>query len=195
MFRISIFFFLFTSVLFSCNRENPDVVNAQAVGEKKIIPVEEGSKSDELRANSVSEGDVKAVAKRALQSLQEAYKRSSGKVPDVGDVTVMVDDNLNLLIENKSGLSTTTTQVNLASIDTDFKNIEIMPDKDGNKFPGFRIKTLSGKPKVAILKNGTKEKEMDYLEIYMSSRDDVHKSLSSITLAAQAAQNTLPESK
>ncbi len=171
------------------------MVNAQAVGEKKHIPVAEGStKSDELKANSVDEGNTKAVATRALQSLQEAYKRAAGKVPNIGEVTILVDDNMNLLIENKSGSSTITTQVNLTSIDTDFKKIEIIPNRDGNEFPGFKIKTLSGKPKVAILKNGTKEKEMDYLEIFMSSREDIHKSMTSITLAAQAAQGSLPQS-
>ncbi len=179
-------------LLTSCNRENPDVVNAKPVGERATIQLDSASNSENLAANSAEEGDMKGVATKALQPLQTVYKAASGKVPGIDEVTVMVDDNLNLIIENKSGSSTTSSTVNLMSIDTKMENIEIIPDKDGNKYPGFRIKTLSGKPKVAILKNGTKDKDLDYLEIFMAERKDVHKAITSIIFAAQAAQSSLP---
>ncbi|MBK9016907.1 MAG: hypothetical protein IPM82_24180 [Saprospiraceae bacterium] len=192
MVRTSIFLFAFTCLLFSCKRDNPDVMNAQPVGDKDWVKTESGKKSDELKANSAKEGDIKGIAAKSLQTLQTAYKAASGKVPGVGDVTVLLDDNLNLIIENKSGLSTTTTQVNLKSIDTDFSHVEILSDAQGHEFPGFRIKVLPGKPKVSVSDGGAKGKEMDYLEVILSTRPDVEHSLSAITLAAQVAQNTLP---
>ncbi|MBK8567976.1 MAG: hypothetical protein IPN76_32820 [Saprospiraceae bacterium] len=80
--------------------------------------------------------------------------------------------------------------VNLGRIDTDMSHVEIIPDKDGNEFPGFKVKTKSGK--VDILKDGAKQKEMDYVEIYLAERKDVNKALTSLMFAAQAAQQTLP---
>lgn len=181
-----------TLLIYACNHDNPEVVNANPVGEKQVIEVESGKQSDQLQANAVLEGDIKGIATKALQSLQMVYKNASGKVTDVGDVTVMVDDNLNLIIENKSGSTTTSKLVNLRSIDTEMSHVEIIPDKEGNKFPGFKIKTKPGSSKVDILNNGTKEKELDYLEIYLAERKDVHKALTSIMFAAQAAQQSLP---
>jgi hypothetical protein len=179
-------------MLISCNRENPDVVNAKPVGEKATIQLDSATNSENLAANSAQEGDLKGVATKALQPLQTVYKAASGKVPGIGEVTIMVDDNLNLIIENKAGSGSTTSTVNLRSIDTKMENIEIIPNKDDNKFPGFKIKTLPGQPKVAILKNGTKEKDLDYLEIFMAERQDVHKAITSLIFAAQAAQSSLP---
>ncbi len=192
MLKISAASFAVLFLLFSCSRENPEVVNARAVGERNTIKLDSATQSEQLAANSVAEGDLKGVATQALQPLQTAYKAASGKVPDIGEVTVMVDDNLNLIIENKSGAGTTSSLVNLRSIDTKMESIEIIPDKDGNKFPGCRIKTLSGQSKVAVTKNGVKEKEMDYLEIFLAERKDIHKAITSITFAAQAAQSALP---
>lgn len=193
MVKNSIFLLAFTLLLFSCKRENPEVVNATPVGEKTLIKVENGKKSEELKANSVPEADVKAVAKKSLQTLQNAYNAAADKVPGIGKVTVLLDDNLTLIIDNKSGLSTTSTQVNLKSIDTDFNKVEIIPNRGENEFPGFRIKTLPGQPKVAIYKNGSKDKEMDYLEMYFAERKDVQHCLSALTLAAQAVQSNLPD--
>ena len=195
MLRSSILLLAFACIIFSCRRDNPDVVNATPVGDKVWKKTESGKKADELRANATKEDDIKGLATSSLQTLQQAYKAASGKVPGVGEVTVLVDDNLNLLIENKSGSNTTTTQVNLKSIDTDFKHLEIISNHQADVFPGFRIKVLPGQAKVVVLKNGSKEKELDYLEIYLAKRSDVEHSISAITLAAQAAQNSLPSGK
>lgn len=191
MVRNSILLFALMSLMFSCNRANPDVVNATPVGETNWVETESGKKSDELKANAANGGNPKEMMSRALQTIQEAYNASKGKLPEIGDVTVLIDDNNNLLIENKSGLSTTTTQVNLTSIDTDISHIEILSDSQGHKFPGFRIKTLSGQPKVTISTGGGTESK-DYLEMSFADRADVQHSLSALTLAAQIAQNTLP---
>ncbi len=195
MLRNSILLLAFACMLFSCKRDNPDVENATPVGDKVWKETESGKKMDELRANATQESDIKGLATSSLQTLQQAYKAAAGKVPGVGDVTVLVDDNLYLLIENKSGSNTTTTQVNLKSIDTDFSHIEILSDGQGHEFPGFRVKVLPGQPKVAVLKNGSKDKELDYLEIILVGRPDVQHSISAITFAAQAAQGTLPAGK
>jgi hypothetical protein len=190
MLKISVQIVLFTLLVYSCKQDNPEVVNANPVGERQSIEVPSGKKSEELQANAVPAGDIKGIATRALQSLQTVYKNAAGKVTGVGEVTVMVDDNLNLIIENKYEGSTSTQLVNLGRIDTDMSHVEIIPDKDGNKFPGFKVKTKSGK--VDILKDGAKQKEQDYLEIYLAERKDVNKALTSIMFAAQAAQQTLP---
>ena len=192
MVKYSFFLFAFVCLILSCKRENPSVANAQPVGDKNWVTTEAGKKSDELKANAASEADVKGMMSKALQTLQSGYTASKGKVPGVDNVTVLLDDNMNLLIENKSGLTTTTTQVNLKSLDTDFKHIEILSDAQGHEFPGFRIKTLPGQAKVEILKNGSKSKEMDYFEVILAERMDVQHSLSALTMAAQIAQNTLP---
>lgn len=190
MVRSSIKLMVVAVVVAACGSDAPEVVNPTPVGEKTHIKAESGKKSDELKANSVSEGDIRGIAVKSLQTLQEAYKSASGKVDGVGDVTVMVDDNLNLIIENKSGLGTTTTQVNLKSLDTDFSHLEILSDNQGHEFPGFRIKVLPGEPKV-VVKKGLGSKEMEYLEIFLAARPDVEHSISALTFAAQAAQNKL----
>lgn len=191
MVRISIFLFVFAISILACNRENPSVVNPEPVGDKNWVTSDTGKKTDELKANSVQGGDPKAMMSRALQTLQTAYKAANGKVIGVGEVTVLLDDANNLIIENKSGSSTISTMVNLKSIDTDFKHIEILSDSQGHPSPGFRIKTLPGQPKVEVTKGGSKS-EMDYLEVILSERADVQHSLSALTMAAQIAQNTLP---
>jgi hypothetical protein len=190
MLKNSIQVVLFLLLFNSCTSENPEIVNAKPVGERQNIEIASGKKSEELQANAVPASDIKAVATRALQTLQTVYKNASGKVTGVGEVTVMVDDNLNLIIENKVGGSTSTQLVNLGRIDTDMSHVEIIPDRDGNEFPGFKVKTKSGK--VDILKDGAKQKEMDYVEIYLAERKDVNKALTSLMFAAQAAQQTLP---
>lgn len=192
MVKNSIFLFAFMSLILSCKRENPNVVNATPVGEEVWVKTDSGTKTDELKANATSGGDPKAMMTKTLQTLQASFNAAKGKVPGVDDVTVLIDDNMNLIIENKSGSNTTSTQVNLKSLDTDFSHIEILSDNKGNDHPGFRIKVLPGKAKVDLLKNGTKEKEMDYLEIILAEREDVHHSISALTMAAQIAQNTLP---
>jgi hypothetical protein len=192
MARISIFLFAFVSLLLSCKGDNPEVVNAQAVGDKAWIKSETGKNTDDLKANSPMENDTKGLLVKSLQTMQEGYKASKDKVTGIGDVTVKVDDNQNLIIENKLGSSTTTTQVNLKSLDADFKNVEIISDQNGSEFPGFKIKVLRGKPNVVISKNGTKEKEMDHLEVYMAEQKDVQQTLAALTMAIQLAQNTLP---
>ena len=65
-------------------------------------------------------------------------------------------------------------------------------DAQGNAYPGFRVKILPGKAKVLVLKNGTKDKELDYLEVILADRADVHHSISALTIASQIAQNTMP---
>ncbi len=192
MVKKSIILFVFVSLLLSCTSENPEVVNAAPVGDKVWVKSESGKKTDELKANASSEGEQKEMMSKALQTLQAGYNASKGKVTGVDDVTVLLDDNMNLLIENKSGGMTTTTQANLKSLDTDFKNIEIISDAQGNAYPGFRVKILPGKAKVVVLKNGTKDKELDYLEVILADRADVHHSISALTIAAQIAQNTMP---
>lgn len=192
MVKYSIFLFAFVSLIISCKRENPNVENATPVGEKNWVKTESGTKSEELMANSASEGDVKGMMTKSLQTLQSGFTASKGKVPGLDDVTVLIDDNMNLLIENKSGFTTTTTQVNLKNLDADMQNVEVLSDANpDNKFPGFRIKVLPGKAKVEVMKGGTKTQQ-DYLEIIHAERGDVIHSLSALTMAAQIAQNTLP---
>jgi hypothetical protein len=192
MVKNSIFLFALFSLFISCKRENPQVVNAAPVGESVWVKSETDKKTDELKANASDGGDPKGMMTKALQTLQSSYLASKGKVPNVDDVTVLIDDNLTLIIENKSGSNTTSTQVNLKSLDTDFKHIEILSDNQGNDHLGFRIKLLPGAAKVDVFKNGTKEKELDYLEVILAERSDVHRSISAVTMAAQIAQNTLP---
>lgn len=190
MSKKAIFFFLMGSVLLSCQRDNPDVKNAEAVGEKKLIQVDSAKNSDVMKANSAPANDVKAIASSALRTLQTAYNNAKGKVPGVDDVTVLVDDNLNLIIENKSGLTTTTTMANLKALDPDMAHIEIIPNYKEGEFPGFRIKTLPGQPKVTVA-TATGKKEVDFLEIKLAERMDVQHSLSALTMAAEAAQSKL----
>jgi hypothetical protein len=191
MVRNSFLLLVFVSFLFSCNRDNPDVVNATPVGETNWVATDSGKKSDELKANAANGGNPKEMMGKALQTLQDAYKASKDKVPGIGDVTVLIDDNSNLLIENKSGLSTTTTQVNLKGLDPDPTHVEILSDSQGHEFPGFRIKTLPGQPKVTVT-NGGKKETLDFLEMSFAERADVQHSLAALTLATQIAQNTLP---
>ncbi|GEM_PF-2321523 len=192
MARISIFLFALVSLLFSCKGDNPDIVNAQAVGDKVWQKSESGKNVDDLQANSTLEGDTKGLLVKSLQTMQEGYKASKDKVKGIGDVTVKVDDNHNLIIENKLGSNTTTTVVNLKSLDADLSKVEILSDLQGSEFPGFKIKVLRGKPNVVISKNGTKEKEMDHLEVFMAEQKDVQQTLAALTMAIQLAQNTLP---
>lgn len=192
MVRNSIFLFAFISLILSCKRENPNVVNATPVGENAWVKSESGKNTDDLKANSSSGGDPKGMMTKALQTLQASYTHAKGKVPGVDDVTVLIDDNMNLIIENKAGSSTSAKQVNLKNLDTDFSHIEIISDSQGNAHPGFRIKVLPGQAKVDVLKDGSKEQDLDYLEVILYDRDDVHRSISALTMAAQIAQNTLP---
>ena len=172
----------------ACGSEVPDLKNPAPVTDRNVGNVE-GAGTDNLKAKAVGENDFYGQAKWALGALQEEYNQASGKVPGVGKVSVMVDENFTMIIRNDNGGQIEETKVNLNSLNDDLKSLEIYPEGVKTEFPGFRIPVLKGKPAVEVNKNGKMEKQ-DYLEIFLSERKSVERVISGLRQAMQSAQES-----
>lgn len=176
-----------------CGNDNPAVQNATPVGERQWIKSETGDRKEELKANAIPIDDTQALVRYSLQTLQEAYNKANGKVPNVGKVTVLVDDNLNMVLNNEQGLNTTTSVVNLKSLNSDPQKLGIIVNRNADEFPGLKIYVRQGEPKVEITKNGKDPVKQDFLEIILADRTDVERVASALLTAAESAQGILPE--
>lgn len=187
---------LLAGLFFSC-QNSTDLKNAEEIkdrSEQKIVTG--GDAVEDLRANAIKESDIAGQIKWSLGLLQEALRESSGQVNGLGEISVLLDENYQMAIKNKFDGDDFEKRVNLANLDADAKNIEIISDSHGHPNPGLRIKVLPGKPGVEIFKNGSKNKTEDFLEIILAERKMVHKVLSAVTNAIKAAQGqALPVTK
>ncbi|MEY3367466.1 MAG: hypothetical protein RI973_621 [Bacteroidota bacterium] len=177
--------------LTGCREEVSAPRNAETIQERQWKSAPDGKPVDELAANAIADSDTKGKIMWSLSSLQTAYREAEGKVPGLGKVTVMVDDDLYLIISNELEGGVEEKRASLKSLDPDFSHVELIVNKNPDEFPGLKIPVLNGKEKVLIIKNGVLQSKVEYLEIILADRPAVQKMASGLTNAIQAAQGQL----
>ena len=178
---------VFSAILFTaCNSGNPELKNAEEIkdrSEQQIITA--GEKPVEaLKANAISEGDIAGQIKWSLGRVQEELKASVGKVDGLGEITVLLDENLQMVIRNKHNGTVYEKRVKLANLETDVSKFQIVVDNDTNPNPGFKIPVVAGRPGVEIYVNGEKKETLKELEILLGERRQVQLVISALTQAA-----------
>ncbi|MEY3368246.1 MAG: hypothetical protein RI973_1401 [Bacteroidota bacterium] len=156
----------FSLFVFACKNEAADKA-AENQGSEELT----GTAA--LAARAVEESDYLGRVRMSLTKIQEVYTQAEGKMPGMGKVTLSIDDNYNLIIENKNGGDIVRTEVNLKNLNPEDGGMMLIPDTKPGEFPGLRMIVLEGKPGVSISKNGKLEKEDRFLDIYMPSRPDI----------------------
>ncbi|HFA49047.1 MAG TPA: hypothetical protein ENJ95_08525 [Bacteroidetes bacterium] len=188
----NVIFALLLTGLFACNGSGPELKNAEKMvdrSEQKIVTG--GTASNDLRANAIREDDVQGRIKWSLGLLQEELRKSAGKVAELGEVDVLLDENLTLVIRNKVGKDVLEERIGLANLNPDPKSFEIVVDNKKNPHPGIKLAVLSGKPGVGIYKNGSKQNDAQQLELFFAERDQVSRVASAMVQAINVAQGKL----
>ena len=179
--------FALSLLLAACGNEIPPSKNAVEVGEKEWKTVESGKASDQMAANAIPDADVLGKVKWSLSGLREEYKKAEGVVPNIGKITLLIDENLTLIIKNEFEGKVYETRVNLKSLDPEASHLEVIVDENPGEFPGLKFPVLSGKPKVQKIENGIVQSKEDYLVIILADRTSVQQIISSMMYAIQAA--------
>lgn len=174
--------------LFGCGESNPELKNAQEVkdrSEQKVVTG--GTASEDLKANAIDENDLDSRIKWSLGRVQEELRAAADHVDSYGEITVLLDDNHQMVIRNKKGLTTEERRVNLSNLNTDIKTMTIIRDGDAGPNPGFKMSVIPGKPGVDYFVNGTKKETLQELEILLGERRQVQLVISALTQAIKTA--------
>lgn len=180
------------SLLLACNSE-PKEGNYQQVEQRSAAVPTGGNAAEQLTAAALEETNYVERVRQSFVPLQEEIRKAKGKVPGIGDVTVLVDEQFNLLIENRYEGSVVQTKVNLKHLNNSQGGMMLIPDKNPGEFPGLRILVKDGQPGVQILKDGKLEKEEKQLEIYLADRSAIERITPAVLQALNIANGNLPE--
>jgi hypothetical protein len=186
---LSLSVFLFC--LSACGQEAPSTKNAVEVGEKEWKKAESGKASDELAANAIPDSDVVGKVKYSLTALQEEYKKADGVVPGIGKVTLLLDENLTLIIKNEFQGKTYETRADLKSLDPETSHIGVIVDQNPGEFPGIQIPVLAGKSKVLKMEDGKVKSKEDFLEIKLADRPGIERIAAAMMNAIQSAHGKI----
>ncbi len=176
----------------ACNNDNSTSANgteAKAVGEAG-----EGTASytyDNMKAKALKEEDTYGRVKQSLVTLQDAFTKSEGKIPNRGKVTVFLDDHLTVQIKNEYKGDVYETNVNLKDLNPENGGMKLMPDLAEGENPGLLIFTIEGKGKVEKYKNGKLISEDNQLEIYMPDRESIERITPAIVQALNVAHKKI----
>ncbi len=174
--------------LFACGQTNPELKNAEEIKDRSEQKVVTGGKpSENLRANAIEEGDLESRIKWSLGRVQEELRKSTDMVDSYGEISVLLDENHQMVIRNKKGLTTEERRVSLANLNTDVKTIKIIADGDGVPNPGFKMSVIEGRAGIDYFVNGTKKETLNELEILLGERRQVQLVISALTQAIRTA--------
>ncbi len=190
MFKKFIFSLLVCSFLAACGSDSTDLASLEPVGTRPKMQ-EGGKPTDALSSVAVHDTDLHGKVKWCLQALQEEYDKANGKVPGIGKVTVLLDQNLMVVIRNEADGGVIEKKVNMKDLQADPKTYEFIVDGVSGDFPGVKIPVMEGKPKVEITKNGGSSEKADKLEIILADRDSVERFLTSFLQAVQILQGKI----
>lgn len=130
---------------------------------------------EKLRSQAIQETDYYARVQASIVPLQEELTRAKGKIPDLGKVTVSVDEHFNLLIRNEIGKDVLETKAPLKDLNVANGGMDLIRDTDPGTFPGIRLRTIPGRPEIQFFKNGKLEKTEAFLEIYLPTRPNIER--------------------
>jgi len=177
----------------SCGESNPDPQNPVEIKSRTDQKVTTGGRPrDDFAANSVPVDDAVGRAKWSLGRVQEELTASAGQVKGLGKSTVLLDDNMLMVIKNEVDGDVYEKRVNLANLDADVKHMKFIVDNDPDRpNPGVQIPVLEGKAPVEIFKNGSKKDSKKYLEILLGERGQVQLVVSAMAHAIKVSQGDL----
>lgn len=157
-------------VLQACGNDSPEQAATAADAE---MADDSAASLENLKENAVDESDYLGRVRATAQKIQATYQETKGKMPDRGDVTLNIDDNFNLTIQNDLNGDIFKTEVNLKNLNGEEGGMMLLPDSKPGEYPGLRLLVADGKQGVKIYKNGKLEKEERYLDIYMPQRNHI----------------------
>lgn len=166
-----------------------EMENAEAVGAREDQLAKTDDPVADLEANAVKFDDLLGLAKRSLGTVQSVYNDQQGAVHTLGEVTVLLDDNFILSIQNKIDGDILEQRVNLKNLNSELESFDWIVDNGENPYPGVRVPTLDEKSSVEILEDGSLQGTESYLEIILSERKAVQKCLSGLINAIRAARD------
>ena len=162
--------------------------NAQEIKDRSDQKVATGgTPSDDLKANAIDEGDLEGRITWSLGRVQEELRRSADKVDSYGEISVLLDENHQMVIRNKKALKTEERRVNLSNLNPDVKTIQIIADGNGVPNPGFKMAVIEGKAGIDYFVNGTKKESLNELEILLGERRQVQLVISALTQAIRTS--------
>ena len=158
----------------ACNQD-PKPGNFQQVDTPQVNVDTNATVLEKIKAQALDEGDYVGRVSASLKPLQEELNNAKGKIKGIGDVTVKVDDQFNLLIENKEGGHVYQTAVNLKNLNPEQGGMMLIPDLTEAEDPGLKIFVLDGKKGVTLSKDGVVQKEERFLEFRLPERANIER--------------------
>lgn len=156
-------------VLFACNEKTGSGEN------KATPPPAQQSPYENLRSQAIPEEDIMSRIELGLNTLQVEYDNSVASMPDLGKVTVEVDESCNLNIKNEKDGVVYETKVNMKDLNTEQGGMRLIPDDEPGEFPGLRVKVINDEAKVSVLKDGVEMTKNNELVIYLATRKSIEK--------------------
>ncbi len=192
MMKKLIFPFALAVLFFACKNDAKDSNFQQVEANSPAIPAD-GSPTDQIMAAALEETDYLQRVRQSFVPLQEEYRKANGKVPGIGEVTIFVDDNYTLLVENKFKGSTYQTKVNLKNLNNAQGGMALVPDNAPGEFPGLKVYVKDGKPGVELSKDGNVVREERQLEIFLADRPGIERVTPAILQALNIANGNIPD--
>ncbi|MCC6726006.1 MAG: hypothetical protein IT258_15985 [Saprospiraceae bacterium] len=180
-----LFFSLALSSLFLACKNEPSTTKSEApAAENPATIIDPNSTpAESIMTAALEESDTLGRLRQSFIPLQEEFNKSKGIVPEVGDVTVTVDEQLNLLIENKLDGHVYLSKVKIRDLKRRDGGILLLPDFPPRKHPGLKIKVKEGRPKVQLFKDGKLEKEEEFIEFTLKDRPSMERVVPAIVQA------------
>lgn len=180
------------SLLLACNSDSKEGSYQQVDESSAIVPMG-GNVAEHVTAAALEETNYVERVRQSFVPLQEELRKAKGKVPGIGDATVLVDEHFNLLIENKNEGSIIQTKVNLKNLNNEQGGMMLIPDKQPGEFPGLRVFVKEGKPGVQIIQDGKQIREDKQLEIFLADRPGIERVTPAVLQALNIANGNLPK--
>lgn len=171
----------FASLFLACQNEpaNGDTGAVQSAEAPKTA----GTPLEEMQAIALEETDTLGRLRQSFVALQEEFIKSKGIVPEVGDVMVTVDEQFNLLIENKLNGHVYLTKVKIRDLRRKDGGLLLLPDFPPRKHPGLKINLKDGSPKAQLYIDGQLDKEENYIEFSLKDRPSMERVVPAIVQA------------
>ena len=181
------------AILFCACGGNPDLKNPKEVKDRSEQQqvVTGGTPTENLKANAIDVGDTEKLIKWSLGRVQEELKKSQGAIDELGEVSVLLDENFQMVIRNAKDGNVYEKRVKLTSLDHDVKALQIVADNSTNSHPGFTMAVMEGEPGVDYYENGNKTETKKELEIYLKERRQVQLVVSAMVQAVQTAKGEI----
>ncbi|HFA47695.1 MAG TPA: hypothetical protein ENJ95_01610 [Bacteroidetes bacterium] len=172
------FFLLFTLFVFSCTSESAPEEKQKAATAQPVQAADgqlKGGSLEELKEKALDENDTYGRVRQSLGVLQKEFNQAQQKAKKTGKMSVIVDEDFNLIIRNENKENVGESRVNLKDLNAANGGMRLLPDDAPGDYPGFSISVIEGRPGVEIYSNGEKVGELRELQIFLAGRESVER--------------------